>query len=1124
MIYFQCNILIYNQINSSQSIKGCFVPWVDQTRGIYLSVGKQTQKTKNYDFIGIERKISSVGILDVSSRFTFPETLNPRETFMAKCSRLSTSNVNETFARVDLVQLQWGLIPVQYEEHGECKRKIFQVLRVIPQPGLHLMELIRKKYFQKRNDLRSKDHVQINEICHYFQQIINHEADINYGMIGIWNECMPNPWSVTDPMCSTSVQRLLSPFTVLERILHHLPGGYCGPNKMVPSCGLNNESIVIDGFPDISTPVKLETVLKVFDEKQEKYLTALRNFDIEFFQNVAECSKDPDKEVSFTSILVVNKQNVNSLKTKLNMIFTLQNFMKFSKERLYADADRITLPKLAIALIDLFLFFQLSPAMHNMDPNDFITAHVGEHAARDIVTETKIAMKYRITDVQSLEDFPKAGQFKSARDGFKRNLLKMQSNETSHTENDDVCVSVSICDFYQSYMRLQFTTLTNSILMDAWMSDRVFRCASLTEQLVGENCPCEMSRKALEWSWANISPESKTGPQFVVHDEISFTWARINSSLCFLNKTIKANPLNLAIIWGMLKSDVLTFLGLHNQTWRWIMYCMQIAPLYGHMRTQTEDGHASKNECILTAKPNSVGLNEVIIKTVNYCLEGLLVYVSSLGDEDRRVLKLDKVDRKTRAGMEASQGVELANGRIIGKPTSSNLMQAVAVDEALRSFDENALAALINTGLPRDSNAGEGATCKSLKPERGYSEKGETRQLPGMGWYVLCFATNTNARNATIAEMLRTLSCGAMITYAPGAPQSPGLSSAMTMRDKRKRGQTVKASISIGESMLPADSQHCKYLAYILSVSNIFSRHIGLVNKTGQSDWEIGISIQMHIDFVKQYFFENFSEFVSGNFAQSCDRQFKGFIARSVAACLMCTTLKNLESHSDFKEANYQTVLAMESSSLTLYWANMALLNGITHLVDSSICIITQLIRWKINVPILNLKFMCDILDPDKVVDQTSENFQELRKFLERLKRAKSQEEGVQNNDSIKHFTGSYCQVSNLGSAIDYGHVENYLLRYCGINLGMTYTYLKMFKDAAHRTLDLTYVLDLPHSMLDVRHLFRRCGVRYEDHWYVPPGNLHEKGTNYLILVADPTDSKAVNNVGAVWVHVVQVC
>ena len=108
-------------------------------------------------------------------------------------------------------------------------------------------------------------------------------------------------------------------------------------------------------------------------------------------------------------------------------------------------------------------------------------------------------------------------------------------------------------------------------------------------------------------------------------------------------------------------------------------------------------------------------------------------------------------------------------------------MQAVAVDEALRSFDESALAALINTGLPRDSNAGEGSTHKILKPERGHDEEGQMRQLPGMGWYVLCFATNTNARNPVIAEMLKTLACGAMITYAPGAPQSQGLATALTV-------------------------------------------------------------------------------------------------------------------------------------------------------------------------------------------------------------------------------------------------------------------------------------------------------------------------------------------------------
>jgi len=149
--------------------------------------------------------------------------------------------------------------------------------------------------------------------------------------------------------------------------------------------------------------------------------------------------------------------------------------------------------------------------------------------------------------------------------------------------------------------------------------------------------------------------DNRQGSQQLMHDENAWAYARLNSALCFLNATVKANPLNLCIIWGMLKSDVLTFLGLHNQTWRWMMYCMQVAPLFGHLRTQTEDGHAARGECIFTAKPNSVGLNEVIVKTVNFCLEGMLSSVVSLTDEDRKVLKLDKVDRRTRASMEASQ-------------------------------------------------------------------------------------------------------------------------------------------------------------------------------------------------------------------------------------------------------------------------------------------------------------------------------------------------------------------------------------------------------------------------------------------------------------------------------------
>jgi len=343
------------------------------------------------------------------------------------------------------------------------------------------------------------------------------------------------------------------------------------------------------------------------------------------------------------------------------------------------------------------------------------------------------------------------------------------------------------------------------------------------------------------------------------------------------------------------------------------------------------------------------------------------------------------------------------------------------------------------------------------------------------------------------------------------------------MRDKRKRGQSNRTSNASGESMMPSDPRECKLLAYLFSVTGILSRHIGLVNKTGQSNWEISNPVHQYLDLVRQFFLEHFTCFVSTTYAQSCDRQFKGFIARSVSACLMCTVVNSLRCHdSDVAAANFDSLLAMESSALTLYWANVALLNSFAHLADSSLAIVNQLIRWRLQVPVLSMDFLAKILDPDCPIDETCEDFKELRRFLERLRNAKTKEDEA-SSDVIKHFTGSYVQVPGIGSIVDYGLVENYLFRFCGINQSSVYAYLKMFKEAAHRSLDLTAVLDLPQTMLDVRILFERCRVRYEQGWYSPPGSYHDKGTNYLILVADQQDPKGTLGVGNVWAHVVQV-
>lgn len=1106
--HFRWMVQCINHVNSASSIKDSFIPISGITKPVDVETWSAKGKSRKFDVVGLSRLVQEPTNCEKTYLEDFVATLKQQKSFRTHCNDILSTGQRACFARVSNVTMQWGFIPLEFENMS-LQRKLVQVLRVIPQPGFNFVHFLRKNFFEKRNDSKHRDYSKIIETCNLLQQIVNYEADVNYGLKGTWDSSLPNPWMVEDPYNPTSVQRLLSPFTVLRRILQHIKGGYCGATKKNEESEFDQTSLIIDGFPFLTTAENAQSAVNFFEDLQEIYLKSLQVYEILFFKNLSLFHQNSAESFIMPSLLSDQGVNYNCLRTKLNMIFCLENFK---------DTDRICIPKLGMAMIDLFLFFEKSDLVNSMNTMDFVIAHVGELMATQIVTVSEIAKKYKLnSDLQSLEDFPRAGLHKSARDTFKRNAQKMI--ELSETKDQ---VSDKLAQYYLNYLKLQSTATKNGLVMDAWMSDRVYRSALLIEQLVGLKNPCDVVYHALKWAF-NFRSQTDTTANMLACSPVAFTWFRFNLSLCKLNESVKANPMNLALIWGMLKGDVLTFMGMHNQTWRWMMYCMQIAPCWGHLRTVTEDGHAARSECTLTAKPNSVGLNEVVIKTTNYCLVDLLTYILNMTSEDMQALKLEKVDRKTRVSIESGHSCEFANNKLINKPSPSTLMQAAAIDEALRSFDESGLAGLINTGLPRDSNAGEGTTTKCLKPQNGYMEKGETRQLPGMGFYALIFATNTNARNATIAEMLRTLACGAMITYSPGCPDSPGLSTSLTTREKRKRGQQSKNSQCSGESMLPMDPEICTKLAYLISVSGILSRHLALVNKTGQSNWEISFPILQYMNMMQEQFLLHFSSWISANYVQSASRQFKGVIARGVAACLQMSVICNLEFQRNMEEANFHSLLQMENSALDLYWANIVLLNGFTHLLDSSIYIVNQLIKWKLRAPVLKLEFLCNFLDPDKQIDTESADFKNLQIFLNRLRNAKLRDAENIGNDPIKHFTGSYVQVEGIGNVASYNQVEKYLFQYCGINIGSTYTYLKMFRDAAHRSLDLSSLIDLSYSMMDIRIFFQRCNISYEDHWYTPPGGNYEKGVNYLILIEDKADIKGQTTVGTVWVHAVQL-
>ena len=333
------------------------------------------------------------------------------------------------------------------------------------------------------------------------------------------------------------------------------------------------------------------------------------------------------------------------------------------------------------------------------------------------------------------------------------------------------------------------------------------------------------------------------------------------------------------------------------------------------------------------------------------------------------------------------------------------------------------------------------------------------------------------------------------------------------MFDARKRKHITDNMATSGESMLPADPVECKHLATLFSVQWMVCRHLGLINKTDATMWELSELVREYIDWFKTRAFS-----LGGLFGQSLDqsneRILKGYVARAVTSCFICTVTSQLEKHNDFRFACLRALQSMESSALTLYWANMALLNGITHLVDAGLCLVNQMIRSKAKSPVLSLDFLISILDANRVPDSRCAEYQELKAFLQSVY-AKRDSDG---------FTGSYLYVEGVGSNADYIQIETYIQKYFGLNHNSWYTVYKAWSECANKVIDFTSFLDMQNSMLDARTLFRRLGIQYDDNYFHAPGGDWNAGHRYLVCVAEQqgADKSFPATVGKVWVHITQ--
>lgn len=245
------------------------------------------------------------------------------------------------------------------------------------------------------------------------------------------------------------------------------------------------------------------------------------------------------------------------------------------------------------------------------------------------------------------------------------------------------------------------------------------------------------------------------------------------------------------------------------------------------------------------------------------------------------------------------------------------------------------------------------------------------------------------------------------------------------------------------------------------------TKQLALINKTGQVNFEINGICRLFIDWIRNLIQTHFASFFSSMLLLSYDRVIAGYLTRQVATTFMSTCARHYSESGSVTEANANALKDMETAPITLQSCNLAICNAITHLVDTNLLLVNQLIRDKLRTPIVSMDFMKSILIGESI-DMSSPYYDMVFTWASQM---------VQNRQQETECIQGYIAVSKLGTQEDYSTKEAYLESYFGVAKSNFYTYSTAIKECCGKTFDLTGFLNMDASMLDFSRFIGRLGV-----------------------------------------------
>ena len=284
---------------------------------------------------------------------------------------------------------------------------------------------------------------------------------------------------------------------------------------------------------------------------------------------------------------------------------------------------------------------------------------------------------------------------------------------------------------------------------------------------------------------------------------------------------------------------------------------------------------------------------------------------------------------------------------------------------------------------------------------------------------------------------------------------------------RKRRIADYQPSNTNAASTLPTNKKEREDLAWTMCVLMQATRQLALLNKTGQVDFEINSVCKTFTEWVRGIVHDHFHSFFGGSLFLSYDRVIAGFTSRQVATTFMSTCARHISESLSMTEANTKVLMDMETAPLTLHSCNLAICNALTHLVDTNLILVNQIIRDKLGTPVLPPMFLFSIFG-DEQLDTGTSYYEELFSWLSQI---------VQGRQNDSEFVAGYVSVAKLGTAEDYASKEGYMESFFGVAKNNIFTYITAVRECTTKTFDLTNFLCMDTSMLDFGRLVSRLGV-----------------------------------------------